>query len=67
MKAGKLDQRVLIERPNTTKNEYGEPEPNWTTVATVWAEVSDLTGRELRSGPTNLNSNSRSVKWGSAG
>lgn len=47
MRIGKLDRRVLIERPVETQNEFGEPVKTWVTVATVWAEVTPLSGREL--------------------
>lgn len=46
MQAGKLDQRVTIERYTTTENDWGEPINTWAPLATVWAAVEPLNGRE---------------------
>ena len=40
MKIGKLDRRITIERATLTLNDYGERAETWTTLATVWAEIS---------------------------
>lgn len=45
--AGTLDSRIQVQRPVTVNNEYGEPEKTWQTVATVWASIVPLSGREL--------------------
>lgn len=47
MQAGTLDKRITIQSPVTGQNEYGEPLTGWTDVATVWASVLDITGREF--------------------
>lgn len=47
MKAGSLDQRITIESPGETQDENGEMVPGWTLVATVWASVVDISGREF--------------------
>lgn len=47
LRAGDLDQRVTIQAPATGQNDYGEPLLTWTDVATVWASINDLTGREF--------------------
>ena len=47
MKAGKLGSRVTIQTPATGQNAYGEPNTGWTDVATVWAGVADVSGREF--------------------
>lgn len=48
MKAGMLDKRVTIQAPSEgAQNEYGEPVEPWADVATVWASVSPLNGKEL--------------------
>ncbi len=45
---GKKRQKITIERPVTTQDEFGEEiEGTPTTVATRWAEVRPLNGREL--------------------
>lgn len=46
MKAGNLDRRITIEQPSTSRNGFGENEPTWSTLATVWAEVYPVKGSE---------------------
>ena len=46
IRSGRLRHRVALQQPTTTRNSTGEPIVTWTTVATVWAEVLDLRGRE---------------------
>lgn len=52
MKAGDLRCRVTIERPGSTVDTFGQPVPSgWETVATVWANIKPVGGREkMRSG-----------------
>ena len=47
MKAGHLDQRVTIERLVETVDKYGDSTSEWVTLATVWAAVEPLVGREF--------------------
>lgn len=47
MRAGRLRQRVQIQERAETRDEHGGTEPNWNTIATVWASVEPLRGREL--------------------
>lgn len=46
MRAGELRHRVTLQQPAETRNEYGEAERTWSHVATVWAAVEPLSGRE---------------------
>ncbi len=46
MNAGKLRHQVTIKKPIETQNAYGEPEVRWQDIATVWAQVEPLRGRE---------------------
>jgi len=46
MQAGRLDQRVTVERYSTIYDDWGSPVAAWTPLATVWAAVEPLTGRE---------------------
>ncbi|RYF44377.1 MAG: head-tail adaptor protein [Comamonadaceae bacterium] len=46
MKAGQLDQRVTLEAPTSEPGGWGQPEVTWTPVATVWASVEPISGRE---------------------
>lgn len=45
MRAGLLDQQIIIETPTTT-NDQGEVEHSWATLATVWARVITSRGEE---------------------
>jgi len=44
--AGDLTDRIVIEQATETRNAVGEPVLAWSTFATVWADVSALSGRE---------------------
>ena len=46
MQAGRLNKRVLIQSPATGQDATGEPTTGWTDVATVWASIVDVSGRE---------------------
>ena len=47
MQAGKLDQRVTLERRQGGTDSWGQPLPDdWTALCTVWAAVEPLVGRE---------------------
>jgi SPP1 family predicted phage head-tail adaptor len=46
VRAGELRHRVTIQGRTITRNSYGEEKVDWMPVATVWAEVTDLSGRE---------------------
>lgn len=44
---GKLRHRITIEAQSTTStSELGQPVENFTTQATVWASINQLSGRE---------------------
>lgn len=44
--AGNLTDRIVIEQAEETRNSVGEVTLSWSTFATVWADVSALSGRE---------------------
>ena len=44
--AGRLTDRIVIEQATETRNSVGEVSLSWSTFATVWADVSALSGRE---------------------
>jgi len=46
MFAGWLRHRIVIQRLVGTKNSYGEVVQSWQDVATVWASIEPLRGRE---------------------
>ena len=47
MQAGRLNQRVLIQAPPTGQDPTGEPLTTWTDFCTVWASITDISGREF--------------------
>lgn len=53
MRAGRLNQRVLIQAPPTGQDENGEPLTTWIDFVTdtpdhkVWASITDISGREF--------------------
>lgn len=46
MRAGRLRHRVELQRAEDGIDGYGEQTPTWRTLATVWAAIEPLTGRE---------------------
>lgn len=47
MQAGKLDHRVTIEGKSVSRSAIGEEVVAWVAVATLWAKVEPLRGREF--------------------
>ncbi len=46
MRAGQLDRRIALQRSVNTLSSSGSPIENWSTLVTIWSEVSPLTGVE---------------------
>ncbi|SDM17464.1 phage head closure protein [Bacillus sp. OK048] len=46
MNPGKLDKRITIIGPSGNQNSYGETEGASPVIATVWANIKPLQGRE---------------------
>lgn len=44
--AGMLTRRIKIQRPSTIKDSVGAPCRSWLNVATVWADIQPLSGKE---------------------
>lgn len=57
MKSGQLNQRVTVQKLAATRDSTGEELETWTTVATRWANIEPLRGKEKyqRSGETTTN------------
>ena len=53
---GKLNKRVTIKSLGTTQDALGEIVPTWSTHATVWASVVDITGKEFIAAGSTQNS-----------
>lgn len=47
MNPGRLDQRITIQSLTETRDEWGGVVEGWTTLATTWAAVEPLQGREF--------------------
>lgn len=50
MNVGELNQRVIIKALSNTQDSFGDEGTDtevWTAIATVWASVKPLSGREL--------------------
>jgi len=48
LSAGQLNHRIRIQQPTTVKDSLGAPTQVWADVATVWADIQPLSGREAR-------------------
>lgn len=46
MQAGKLNRLVQIQRHVTGKDAAGQPATGWVAVASVWADIRHVSGRE---------------------
>lgn len=46
MRIGKLQQRITIQSRTASLDAYGQEQNSWSTVATVWASVEPIGGKE---------------------
>ena len=46
VKAGRLRHRLTIQTHTVSQDGFGEPDKTWSDLATVWADVRPLRGRE---------------------
>lgn len=46
MEAGKLRHRITFQNQANSHDSYGQPLLTWSDVATVWAEIKPLSGKE---------------------
>ena len=47
--AGDLNCRVVLQQRDTSVGGFGQQSTNWTDVATLWARIRPLSGREFLS------------------
>jgi SPP1 family predicted phage head-tail adaptor len=47
IRAGQLNRRIQIQRQSTIQDSMGGPQRTWIHLATVWAGIQPLAGREL--------------------
>jgi SPP1 family predicted phage head-tail adaptor len=50
MDIGRLNQRITVQQRTLTLDGYGQELNTWTNVATVWANVKPISGREKMRG-----------------
>lgn len=62
MRTGSLDQRVNIERLTITQDEIGAIVEAWEALATVWAAVEPLNGREYFAANTTLSETTTRIR-----
>lgn len=46
IRAGRLNRRVTIQRRDSGEDSAGQPVDTWSDIATRWAAIQDLNGRE---------------------
>lgn len=56
MKAGRLRHRVTLQKPASGRLPSGQPATGWVDVASVRAEVTDVSGRERIEGGAEVSS-----------
>jgi SPP1 family predicted phage head-tail adaptor len=47
LRSGYLSTKVTMQQPVISQDELGQPVNKWVDVATVWANLSDISGREF--------------------
>ena len=62
MIAGRLDQRVTIERVTYTQDPMGGMTEEWAPLATLWAAVEPLNGREFFAASTTLSETTTRIR-----
>lgn len=61
MGAAALNKRVTLQQRTQGQDETGAPLTTWTDVATVWAAVKDLTGRQYVAAKAGQNAVSTTI------
>lgn len=46
-RSGELNRRIRLQQRNAAQDSFGEKVLTWTDLATVWAAIEPLSGREL--------------------
>jgi SPP1 family predicted phage head-tail adaptor len=47
MRLGPLDRKITLQHYTTTRSQLGDEVLSWATLATVWAQVLPVSGREF--------------------
>lgn len=45
--SGRLNQRITILEKTIVRGQFGGHDETWSTLASVWAEIVDMSGREI--------------------
>ncbi|CAB4121505.1 gp16_SPP1, putative phage head-tail adaptor [uncultured Caudovirales phage] len=61
MQSGLLRKRLTIQQRSQSQDSYGQPLTVWADVATVWGEISPMSGSEMLSAQAVQSSLSHSV------
>ena len=56
LRSGLLTTKITLQEPTTEQDEFGQPGQGWTDVASVWANLTDISGREFFASNALLNS-----------
>ena len=62
MNPGELKHRITFQKLNNTQNDYGEPIESWQDIATVWASINPVVGREYFAAETVNSEVSHKIK-----
>ena len=46
-RAGELRRRIVVQSKTDAQDTFGEADPTWGTLATVWADIEPMGGREM--------------------
>ncbi len=55
MQAQRLRHRVTVQQKDPTPDAYGQPSLAWMDVATLWADIQPVTGKEIFSAQAGQN------------
>jgi SPP1 family predicted phage head-tail adaptor len=57
MKAGRLRSRITLQKYQSSRDDFGQLIKKWVDIATLWAEVKAVTGKELMLSQQEMSSN----------
>lgn len=62
MNPGQLNKRITIQQESATQNSFGEPTGTWSDIATVWASINPIVGKEYFAAETVKSEVSHKIK-----
>lgn len=66
MRAGELRHRITVQESIAVQDETGQPIETWQDIATIWAKIEDLNGREYLAAkqvPANEVTTRITIRW----